>query len=387
MSEELFHQSVRDVRDEQTIGFVGQVIRDVRSVLLTGNNQAPQAAQVTTVTIPTPSAGVTYTVTLNGAVTATFITTTTSADDLGNGLVAAIQGAAGFFGMATPSYAGAVLSITGRWPGMAFTITATGASIGTPTTATSSASASAVKFGRGLVSDGYVDNGIDNSTKKTFVPSTSNMAAMVKTLSVTFAASEVYLIDITVRGQTYKVLVDATTNSADTATAISNAINGVLPAATVVATTSTADVVLTAEVAGQGFSVAYGVKSGTIARLALAHTTDGILTDITRCFAGVAVRRRDVEDADSYGDNPEYAANRNLEYCAGGRIVVQRDTAESISAGDDIYLETSGADAGRFFKTASASRIWLPPAFAVWDRSEKSGNSYGVQQLRIKNAA
>ena len=386
-----FNNGPRGARALMLLGFIGLVIRDSVTELVTTNNQSPQASQVTTVAIPaSPTNDADYSVTVNGA-TATYTSDgSATQDEVGNGLVAAIQAKGGVRGIVSPSYTGGVLTLTVIFPGVSPVITTAGGSgggaIGAATTATAAASADRIPFGRALVSDGYVT---DEGTPKSFLPLTSRLTAQAMTFTITYAAGEVYQLDITVRGETHKIQVVGNTDDDTTAADLNTAINAKMPSYTVIATVSTNVVTLTAEVPGQGFEVAYGVQSGTVARMVKADTANGVLTDITRCLIGISARREDVENETIDGDDPSYKANENVETLQKGRITVQRDTTETIAPGDDIYIETAtAATAGRFYKTgASATRIWLPRSFVSWERGERTGEAEGIQRLRLKAVA
>jgi ethanolamine utilization microcompartment shell protein EutS len=83
-----FHQSVRGARALMALGFIGQPYGDLRSK--TGVNQSPQAVDVWTITVPaSPDDSVDYAIT-SGGVTATYAADSSSTqDEVGNGLVAA----------------------------------------------------------------------------------------------------------------------------------------------------------------------------------------------------------------------------------------------------------------------------------------------------------
>ena len=117
------------------------------------------------------------------------------------------------------------------------------------------------------------------------------------------------------------------------------------------------------------------------------ETTATALTDITRCLACISVRRMDVENQTVNGDDPAYAANQGVEMLQRGRIAVQRDTSESPVPGDAFYLGTSGSEAGRLYKTASSTRVYIPAAFLSWERSERAADSDGVILVRLKAVA
>lgn len=386
-----FFQTVRGARDRQALANIGDIIRDVTTLTSTGMNKTPQSEQVTTVAVPSsPTASATYTVTINGVVTSYTASGSETQDQLGAGLLTSINGNGAVRGLVVASYASGTLTITGNWPAIAFTVAVSGGTgggqLGSPSTTTAAASGVPIAFGRVLVTDGYVS---DSSRLNVFVPSTANLKAQVSTLTVIFAANELYLFTITVRGQSYSFHVAGSTDTATTATAIATAINNRMPAHTVLAAAAAGVVTLTAEIAGQPFEVSYGTNTGTAARMVLDHTEKGILSDIRRCLAGISIRRMDVQNQTVDGNDPVYKANEPVEYLRRGPVFVQRDVAEAISPGDDIYIETatSGDVGGRLYKTASASRIWLPADFLSWERGERTNEADGLIRARLKQVA
>ena len=100
MSAASFFSRASDARSISPIGFIGEFIRSHEFVSITGVNQHPQAAQVTTITIPAgPANSTAYSVIANGVVTASFTTDAAATqDELGDGLAAAwnAQQAGGF---------------------------------------------------------------------------------------------------------------------------------------------------------------------------------------------------------------------------------------------------------------------------------------------------
>ncbi|MEL6347050.1 MAG: hypothetical protein AAFV53_28305 [Myxococcota bacterium] len=389
-----FYQTVRGTRDQMARGFIGDIIRDVTTRTATGLNKEPQSKQVTTVGVPaSPTAGATYSVAINGVVTTYAAENPTSQAAVGAGLAANINANPAIRGLASATYAGGTLTLTGRWPSVAFTVAlpdAPAAPLTGPVSTNPAQSGAVIEFGRVLVNGGYTSTDpAGQNLLNVFVPTTDNLLAQVSTLTVTYAANEIYVASIRVRGQTYLFNVAGNTNTTTTATTIAAAINAQMPPDTVLAEAAAGVVTLTAEVKGQGFEIGIGTESGTAARLVLAHAVRGILTDITRCLAGISVRRTDVDNQTIDGNDPAYLKNKPVEYLRHGSVILQRALEEAIFPGDDIYIETdnTAGNAGRLYKTASPTRIKLPAAFLSWEFGDRPGEFDGIIRARLKQVA
>jgi hypothetical protein len=205
----------------------------------------------------------------------------------------------------------------------------------------------------------------------------TRLTADVWTLTPTYAASERYTIIFTFEGTPYPFDVLADTDTAATCTAIAAAINAKMPANTVVAAAGATTVTLTSEKAGAPIeNVAVGVASANASRLTLAHTNTAITADINRCGLGIAEWRSDIHVTDTSGDI-YYPANDTVSVVAQGTYWV--DATEAITPGAPVYVETaSGADQGKLFATASATRIrW---AKARWERRD---TTYDLGVVRV----
>jgi hypothetical protein len=212
--------------------------------------------------------------------------------------------------------------------------------------------------------------GTGDAVEQGILCATSSLVAQVDTLTATYAASEVYIISITIEGQQYgPVQVTANTDSATTATDIVTAINAMMPANTVLAAaTSGGALTLTAEVAGKAFSVSYGVKSGTAARLTLTHTTAGERSDINRCFRGISAHVHNNESTAIGASTPSYPPNSAVKVWTRGEVWVSN--SQTPDGDDPVYVETaSGSDSGKLYNTTSATRILLDRSVARWRRS------------------
>lgn len=274
------------------------------------------------------------------------------------------------------------VTFTGVYEGVAFTMEEDeNAAKVTLTNTTNAAEADSVPFGRGIVS---LSVEADEADEYGILAKSSVLTAQVDTITVDYAAGELYTVTIEVDDETYGIgPITADTDDATTSAAIFNAINAMMPANTVVATNPSAtSVVLTAEVAGKAFKARVSLKSGTTARLSLAHTTSGPETDIRECLRGVSMYTTSEAAQTVAGDDPVYPANAGVEVIGKGLVWVEN--TQSPSMGDDVYIELGvTADNGKFFTTSSATRVKLPRSIAQWRRSEFADSDGGVALLAI----
>lgn len=390
MSAANFHQSVRGARAAMALAFIGQAYGDLRSK--TGVNQSPQAVDVWTISVPgSPDDSVDYSITSGGLTAAYAADSTSTQDEVGAGLVAAWNATPGLRAKAVASYTGGVITLTGVWPGVALSTptvnsSATTQDLGAPSNTTAAAAASTVAFGLVLASNGYAT---DEAVKKVFVPTTSLLTAQV--ISLTFAGntSSYYHGSVDVNGKRYMwggVVWD--TDLDTTCTAIAAAINAVMPTETVIAASVGSGggvITLTAEVEGAEFDADAHAQGHASAEATKAYTTGpSTSTSLRRAFAGISLRREDVENLTVDGDDPAYPANGGVEYADRGLVVVQRSTSETWALGDEVYVSVASATKGRVYNTAGSDRVWLPPSLLRIDRSESSTTSDGVGIVSVQ---
>lgn len=399
MSADVFHQQARDVTRTRPIGFIGQVFgRLGLARLITGNNQSPQAVQVTTISIPaSPDNSTAYTVTADG-VTATYTTDASATQaELGAGLEAAVEATAGIRGRQIPSYSGGTLTLTGVWPGVSSTISASGGSgggaIGSATEATAAASAGTVPFGRVLATDGYVTN---EGTPKVFVPSTSRFSAQVKTFTyASVAAGDTIVTRVAMNGAEIRVATAYNSSHAQTlidhAAALETELNAVFGAGYgAVAARSSDTITITADVAGAEFSATSDVQGSGGGTVSFANTTGpSISTSLKRAAVGLSTRRTDVENLTVDSDDPAYPANANVEVLQDGEMVVARDTSETWNLNSDVWvsLSTTASLSGRIYNTGAANRVYLGQDIIRIQRQEPSTQSNGVGVVRVRIGA
>ncbi len=383
MSASGFNQRAGDARIDSPVGFIGDIIARDRS--RDGVNSGGQAKQVTTITIPaSPDNATAYTVTVDGVACSFTTDGSATTAELGEGLKAAIEAQPAARAAVVPTFSSPTLTLTGAWPGISVTVAASGGTgggaIGSPSTTTSAASADEVEFGRLLVS-----TSAENGNPQVQKPTSSVLSAQVLTHTVVSATGAFFAGTVQVNGKTYEWgPVDHNADSDTTAEDIKDAINAAVPANTVLATRSTADVVLTAEAVGAEFDANFIVSGAAGASAAKAYTTGpSISTSLVRAAFGISVRRLDVENETLNGEDPAYKANAVVDCLVRGRQRVQRDTSETIARGDEVYVSVASATAGRFHNTAGADRVWVPSSKLVWDEGESSSTSDGIASLAV----
>jgi len=351
------------------VAFLGQVLMEPTTKRETFANESPQAAQVSTLTLSGVYAdGKTFSSDITLADGRTFsISYTTVAGDTDNTgaatkLAAAINDHEQVGGQVLASAALSVVTLTGRSPGIGFTVAATSADLAAATT-TAAAGADDMPIARVVLTQGTTTQG----SKKAFLPKSSILAAQVSTLTVAaLTAGQQYAFILEVDGESYPFAVLFDTDANTSAAAIEAAINGLLPADTILAAVATNVVTLTAEVEGKPFTVRPG--SG----LTLAHTTEGGLADALSLLGGVSERPDTLERTDYDADEGVWPALRGFNATVAGKIQVAVPAGAVL--GFDVYLETDGADAGKVYPTAASTRLKLP-SWVRWGEHDATNNT------------
>lgn len=321
-------------------------------------NTNPQAAQVSTITVTgTPTNNAVETVVVAGQSVSYTADGSTSQSEVVVGLVAALQNDP-IAGRAA-SYSGntgtGVITCTGRWPGVSFTLTTASADLSVATV-TAAATADVVPFGVAMIK---LPNTYSLGVECCAVATTANLTAMVRTITVTYAASENYQVFITVDDKTYETkAVVANTDDATTAADLVTAINdtNLLPAYTVVAAATTGgNLTLTAEVPGKAFKASVVAKNNP-AKISIADTTVGPSTDFWQVFVGISELADNVEgvysttsDAGASGYKPD-AGVKCVSYAPDGIYV---DNSETPTDSSDVYISLDPSFPGQIFASAS----------------------------------
>lgn len=374
-------QGAVDVRTSLLPYILGLCVWDLRAERVSMVNSQPQTRCTGTVVIATATNSQLYEISPTDHNSSTYLgaytaDSSTSKAEVADGLAAALNDTPhSGFDIVSDGVDTITFTATAPGPDYDFSLAeGTGSALMT-TTVTGAVAASNVAVGVGCMFTSLGDDGeyIGACVEDDY------LTTQVDTITVDYSAAEEYSISVTVDGETYSVgPIVADTNDATTATAIRAALNAILPANTVIVTGATDQVIMTAEVAGKAFKTSVGLLSGTIARLALVHTTALITADINKVFLGVSELSYDTEIPQGSTD-AVYPAGTGVRVIKRGKIAVSAHS-ETIAVGDPVYIETaSGATKGHFYKASSATRILLPSTRAKW--AEASANSLVLLEL------
>ena len=346
-------------------------------------NSNPQAAELYTLVIDTATDAEIYGVNLTDPLDVSSAYLATAADKavISAGIAAAWNETPQARAMAEAVADATSVAFTGVYPGVVFAMEEDeNAGKMTLTNTTDAAEADPVPFGRAMVSTSYQTGEPDELG---VLAKSSTLSARVSTLTITYAAGEIYTVGITVEGKRYQVAVLATTNDDTTAAAIFNALNAMLPANTVVATNATNVVTLTAELAGKYFEVDLGLVTGTTARMVLADTTDTPACDFNKVFAGVSIWTYDEQQLAIATESAEYAKNAGVEVLRRGDVWVTN--TQTLVAHSDVYVELdgTGSNAGKFYNDPSATRVKVDRSSLSWLRSDGPDSDGDVAALRV----
>ena len=337
--------------------------------VLSGINSSPGAAQVDTVTITNYVDGKTLTWTIDG-VAFSYAMTTADVNTTGvaSSIKAQMQQDPLFGGKFYATSALGVVTLTGRFPGVGWTLVATGtwAADFTVANPTASAAGAALPYGRLTVDDGQVTG---RSSKKVKLASSANLTARIVVLTPTIggAASTGFYVNIKVKGILYEgsYLGDGTATVQEVVEGLTTDLNAKLPAAPVVVTENNTTLILTAEVAGLTFEYGFGSNDSTNT-WAVTSDTGLKSDDVNEAASGIALRSDSIEtNSDTV---PGYPANRACSIMRQGRIVVQTPT--QITATKRVFVRmasaTTASPLGSFDDDAGTGLIELDSRRFRW---------------------
>lgn len=351
-----------DSYQDETALQVGGAVPQVQSITIGGT---PANTNVLTANIGEDAGSlVTASVTLT-AVTAVSTTTAAAA------LVEAINAKIGISNLVFASNSGATIIVAGRQKGASKTFSMTGSATGGSTLtvnaiSTTAADATVIPFG--------VMTERSSATKVSgvsFVGSaigTGTYTAQVSTITaeggdITLASGDV--LSATVSGdldgsgvKSYSAQTVFRTNAATTLTAFVAALNGVLPANSVLAAVSTNDITFTGEVAGLSFSVSasYDDAGGTPGSFTVAATTPNAIP----FGGGVSLKSHTIEQ-DANGDS-EYGMGDTFSGLTEGKCYVLVDSGVTIAEGEACFVRVtaSATEQAGAFSNVSDSGDNLP---------------------------
>lgn len=320
-----------------TAGFPGQAF-DQTGLVLTAFNLSPEAKQISTATVGTGGVQ-TLTLRINGFdITYQGVGAEATATQA-QALVDAINANAFVSGSVIAEVSGSDVLVTSRFGGVPFTISAQSGDL-TLAATLANAEAAVIPFGRAVVRTGSGTN--QEATTLCGLAAAALLTAQVDNLALTYDATVDAIVEIRYYDPTIGDFVTRefahtqATDAATSITALAAAINGVLPANTVLAEAATNNLTLTAEVAGSPFEVTYGFGPGRDTG-AFVHTTNRAdATDINRLILGVLQWTATEEStSDANGDSAIPAASGcNVRHL--GRIYVESEDASVV--GKPVYL-------------------------------------------------
>lgn len=341
-------------RDEMVAGRAGALADNEFHDIINLINEDPLAAQVDTLTIDTATNSHTYTITIEDIAISYTADASATKPEITAGLKAAVLDEPVVSGLFTIADDGVdTLTFTAVQAGVGWTTTESDAKM-TLVNTTANDEADPVGFGLAIVGDSASD-------KYGKLGKTANLATKTVTLTPVVGNDTIYNVNVKFRGVDYlsTYTSDGTATAKEIVEGVALAINTNMPANSVVATEDDAVLTLTAEIAGEPFTIGFDE-----ALWAYAETVATVFTDINRCFRGVSLQDMG-QETDSDGVT-QYAGGSVMKVLDKGRVIVA--TAAEVSFGDHVYVTATGG----FTKTAGADTPRLDPNLARWVKSLSS---------------
>jgi hypothetical protein len=356
------------IRDGLYKGLVGEPSNNSPlNLAITCVNDAPRAAQVSTVVVDTAVNSAAYTVTVDGIDVTYTADASATKIEIADGLAAALNSEGLISGRIKAASNGVdTVTLTARVGGEAFTLSESDANL---TSATSSANAVAAPLymGRAVKLDPSVTNA-DNQAVEA-ASAFSALAYVITPAAVNLAA---YLVDVTFRGQGYKAqyTADASATVQEIVEGLQAALAGLLPAG-VVATENNTTLTLTAATPGDTFTV----SAGSSAAAATMTVTHNLSADTSADLGLIGVAQRDMTREMEVGsEDPFFAGNSAIPTQFSGVINVPIEAPiTSLSQGVYVRVAANGAldKIGGFSPVAGTGLVlWNK---AKWARQLESG--------------
>lgn len=330
------------------------------------------AAQVTTMVVSSASEA-TYTwqvgedsgnlTTLTYAASGTD-TTTTIATAIANATNAKV----GVSNLVFASSSSATVTFTGRQKGASatFVVSESDSKLGTPSNTTTAGDATAIPFGV-MVERSSATKAVGTAAIGSAVGS-GTYTQQVSTITaeggdITLASGDVLYATITgdldgTGSKSYSARTVFRTDAATTLTAFVAALNGVLPANSVIAAVDTNDITFTAEVAGLAFDVSasYDDAGGTPGSFTVAATTANAIP----LGGGVALKSHTIEQNAS--GVSEYEMGDTFSGLTEGKCYVLLDSGITVAEGDACFVRVTatGTEQAGAFSNVSDSGDNLP---------------------------
>lgn len=365
-------QRAQDVRARRLQALIGMPVHanhlDDCTTLI---NKDPQATQITEVTVDTVTNGHLYELDVNGVTISYQADGATSAIEIADGLEAAANGDPMVYGQVTASSDGVdTVTFTSQYPGESFVIDELDAKLSQSTTQPAAAAAP-VEFGRLMVSGGYQD---DEANELGVKAKSAFFTAQVDSYVLTYDDGVIIRVKATIEGEDYQVDYTMATDLDTSGAAVVTAGNGIMPANTILfaydAGTNTLS--LTSEKPGMPIKTSVSFGPGRDTGAAVKTSNAGRTTDINLAAVGFSVYTTDEEITEVAGEEVVYPANSGVITFKKGEIWLE--CAETISAGDPVYIELGVTDDnGKPFKATSSTRVRLDRA--SWQRASRDSNA------------
>lgn len=356
-------------RDAMVAGRAGQIADNSRdNDIITLINQNPQAAQVDTLKVDTAVNGHEYTWVIEGVTITYTADASATKPECSAGIKAAIDAEPLVSGLFSAVDDGVdTVTLTAVFGGVGWTMTTADANL-TAATTTANAAADAVGMGVSVVGD-------TNSDRYGRIAKTANLSAKVITLTPAVTNSISYNVGVRMPdGTEYwgNYIADGSATAKEIVEGVAAAINGSMPASTVIASEDDAVLTLTGEVAGLYYEVLYDGSDW-----AYAATTDTAYCDLNKVMRGVSVL--DLTHEVASDGTISYEANSAMACMHKGRIIVA--TEQQVAYGDPVYVRLSGTGTiGGFAQTLVAGEH-VRLMKASWQKSFSS--SLAVLELNL----
>jgi hypothetical protein len=354
-------------------GYNGDVDTSLVSDRISLVNSAPQAAQVTTVTVTGATNNKTYTVTLNEIPISYLSDGSASIAEIAAGLAAAISAEPAVSGLVSAAATSTTVVVTSRFPGIGFTLTESDSEL-TVATSPANASASPIPFGRGIVRVEPGDYSFPGNAGQCRLPVAADFSGAQAILSFTAANSQPYSVSIITDAETVvaSITSDGSATALEIATALITPINAA--SAGITASITDTDKLLIQADPGVNFQIG-NTFAGTGGAIAIVSYSPA---DAPKVYAAERSDRfDDLQRAQAGLTEAGYPGNYAVAALVVGRMIVPTEAA--CAAGDPVYLRVSAdgaldqlgkwsnaAGTGlvkingyRWHKPISASQAWL----------------------------
>ncbi len=336
-----------------------------------GLNSSPLRSQVDTVTVTQADAGSSYRVVINN-ITVEFATSAAPAPstaDVATLLAAAIEGDLLVRGQVRAEAQGAIVVLTALTGGLAFTLSSPDAPARlTLASVTSAQSPIDVPFARAIGTSGHRAT---EPERLVHLLTSDNYIAQVLRATVGTVGGSTHtarVVDGEGRAIAEASFADGGSGAANAA-GLAAALNGALPATTVLASTDADALVLTAETAGYEFDVVLLSTDGAMSFDIEYTTGPDPSTSIGRSFVGVSKWSDACEELQRGGEVQGYFGATGVRYGKRGELWVDLAASEVIQFGGQVYVDmTPGTTAGRMYALPGAGRLPLPRDLVSWGR-------------------